>query len=97
MASEMTKLDPKQAEQIERAARAAEQDAVEQACMHVLAFEYPEASDAEVEGMFGAEMGAPGPGQPSAVELLLQLINGCADSKGAAIAALLVLLKAVQS
>ena len=93
MANEMTTVDAVTMERIVRVARLADEDALEQACFAVLGFEYPETDPEEIVGMVAAELGAPGPGRRSYVELLCDLVNGCADSKGAAVEALLTLLE----
>jgi hypothetical protein len=79
-------LDARTAERIEKVAAGATGEALEQAIMHALAAEYPEASDAEVEGM-AADAGLP------TANVLLEVLHGCGDSEHAAVAALLALLE----
>jgi len=80
----ITTLTPALAARVETAARSASEERLASAFGAVLFVEYPEASEAEIEGMVCAE--------ENHVEGLMYALTALEDEQAGAVAALLVLL-----
>lgn len=88
MGTKTTTLAVREWARIERAARAATESRVEAAIAAALGVHYPEASDAEIEGMVVDACSGSG----DAVENLTATIAGCDDEREAALAVMLELV-----
>ncbi len=86
-----TKLTSGETKRLEYALRSVGEDGQEMALAGVLFVEYPEAEDAEIEGLVAAELSRVRSAGEDRVEIVMHAVAACDDERAAALGAFMEL------